>query len=120
MSSPDRIQVVNNHLISWRPNNPQGDAAGTRQDVDKVLQEAKKLKGEVSLLIDVSEAEVPNLEQKKIVARAGKQFHFFKVAVVGHSWRMKLAIDFIARLIGKVNVKLFETQEEANLWLKEK
>lgn len=120
MSQPDHIKKISDSLILWLPTNRQGDAAGTRADVERIIEMAKTIDGHVDLLIDVSETEVPNLEQKKIVAAAGQQFHFHRVAVIGYSWRMKLAVDFITRLIGRMDVKLFDNRQEAEAWLKEK
>ena len=121
MSTPEpHIRMLKEDLIFWQPHNPQGDIVGTRADTKEILRLAKKCPVSASLLIDLSRAEMPNLEQKKAVAQAGRKYKFKKIAVYGFNWRLKLVVDFIVKLVGKVNVQLFESREAAEDWLGDK
>jgi hypothetical protein len=115
------VSLFQPQVILWTPSNPQGDTAGTRKDVKEIIEllETEKT-GSMSLMVDVSRAEIPNLEQKKIIATAGKKFKFKKIAVYGFTWRMKLAVAFISKLAGGLDIKLFNNQAEALLWLEQK
>ncbi len=117
----DQVTLFQSHIILWSPADPQGDTVASKRDVKKILELAQGSKTQpMSLLVDVSRAEIPNLEQKKIIGNAGKKYSFDKIAVYGFSWRMKLAVAFISKLAGGLNIKLFNSQSEALIWLEQK
>ena len=114
------VEKLDASTIFWLPSNPQGDIRGTKKDTKEILDLAKACKERCSLLIDLSKAEMPNLEQKKAVAKAGQKYKFHKIAVYGYSWRMKLVVDFVVKLVGEINVELFKNREQALKWIREK
>jgi hypothetical protein len=117
----EQVVLFQPRIILWSPADPQGDTAASKRDVKKILELAQGSKLQpMSLLVDVSRAEIPNLEQKKIIGNAAKKYTFDKIAVYGFSWRMKLAVAFISKLAGGLNIKLFNDQAEALIWLEQK
>lgn len=112
------VTKLADEIIFWQPANPQGDIDGTKRDTKEILDLAKDCKLQCSLMIDLSKSEMPNLEQKKYIAKAGKKYKFKKVAVYGYTWRLKLVVDFIVKLVGSVNVQLFKTKQQATNWIK--
>jgi len=104
-------------IIEWQPKSRQGDLVSTKQEVSEILKLAANCSRQASLLVDLSQAESPNLEQKKIIIRAANKYTFTKVAVCGYDWRLKLAVDSVVSLIKTLTVQLFDNRELALEWL---
>ena len=112
-----RIRLIEDRIIYWPACGERGDVKRTQKDIDAIIALSTTAKGDVSLLVDLERAQVPDLRQKKMIARAGQKYSFRRIAICGHNWRMKLAVQFIADLAGVKNLQFFDTQAEALDWL---
>ena len=87
-------------------------------EVEKIRNIVNTQPGKVSLLIDISEAEMVSSGARKVFADLMKSVNLEKIAFVGMKVIPKTIASFIMRYSGVKNARFFETGEQALEWLK--
>jgi len=118
--SKDKVFLDKNNIISWIPENQSGDTEGTKTAFD-VLESLITDHNATSILVDLSKAEKPSSEQRKIMVQRIKDNYDMikKVALFGDTPLMKVVAYFIINASELKNIRFFSSRSQALTWLKD-
>lgn len=113
------IFLEKSNTINWLAENVTGDVEGTQLAMN-VIQTLITEHAPVNILVDLSKAQRPTSEQRKIIIgtiQANKD-RIKKIAFFGDSPLMKAVSFFIINTSGFSPIKFFSTRHQALTWLK--
>lgn len=115
-----KVFIDRHNIINWVPEDPTGDVEGTKLACD-VMQNLLEEHGPMNILVDLTKAPLPDLQQRTVVIDAiKKNFQWIKrIAIFGESPIMKVVASFIIMTAGYGNVRFFSSRNQARAWLEE-
>jgi hypothetical protein len=94
------------------------DEKVAKEQIESMSKFYKTLKGDILVLIDLTQAGSTTSKARTIYADALKKMSVKKHAFIVKNIVLKVTVDFIMKASGAKNVKFFNDNEEALQWLK--
>ena len=116
----DKVFIDRYRILNWIPENPSGNVEGTQRSVDLMVNLLDE-HGEMNILVDLSKADRPTAEQRKVIVNALRSYlkKIKKVAIFGQTPLMKAVSYFIIHAAGYSNTRFFDSRNKAEAWLRE-
>lgn len=114
----DKVFVDSKNILNWIPENPYGDASGTKATID-LMKQLLDEHGPMPILVDLSKADKPDKDQRQIIISSiQNNFHnISRIALFGETPILKVISFFIINTANYKNMKFFSSRSIAEKWL---